>query len=166
MPQNVSDLCQYIAEIHIKNNLRKIDILNSLSKSFIEQAEQKWVKSSFLGEYMTIYSLFCENEEHKVKNRNNYILFGLKEYDKSEFSSETIQAIVSRIFQQKADKIGKRVVGNYLKELSDTSMNCNILVEKRKDVYKIKSYKTLLCMRMILQNIDGHVVLKSCDELS
>lgn len=79
----------------------------------------------------------------------------ISEIDDLQFDHLKIHAKISENFPRV--NIGKTVVKNYLKKLSDTRINNNILSLQGNDYYSVRDNKTILCLRSMLY-LDGGIV--------
>lgn len=147
IPQRVHELCRIIAKYHIDNNK------DEFSNDYWDCAQKDWLSSSFSKNYAILSDLFRNNV--RANNNNNYVLYMISEIDDLQFDHLKIQAKISETFPRV--NIGKTVVKNYLRKLSDTSINNNILSLQGNDYYSVRDTKTILCLRSMLY-LDGEIV--------
>ena len=147
IPQRVHELCRIIAKYHIDNNK------DEFSNDYWDCAQKEWLSSSFSKNYAILSDWFRNNV--RANNNNNYVLYMISEIDDLQFDHLKIHAKISETFPRV--NIGKTVVKNYLKKLSDTRINNNILSLQGNDYYSVRDNKTILCLRSMLY-LDGGIV--------
>lgn len=163
VPQNVKDFCFQIAVIFLKDNLLSIDMNDNLCLELLKRAEEEWLKVSFLSDYSIISNLFWDNIA--CDKKNNYILFQIQEDDMVDVSVDRLYANMTEYFVNLEKELpSKKKVAEYLKKISDSSSNCNILEQKSDSIYSIRNSKILLCMRLMLYLEEDEVCIVNLDE--
>ena len=62
-------------------------------------------------------------------------------------------------------KLSKRATNMYLKRLASLEGNNNVLIEKGREIYTIRNYKNILCLRSMLHLKDDIVCMLDISEL-
>ena len=157
IPQSVCDYCAYSLIYALKNDIKKIE-----GEELINQVDKIWVSERLAGEYSIISNLMKKNGETNPKL--NLVLFAISKQGLSEFSSEKIYVVISEIFQK---EVGKKNIKGYLKDISSSEKNANILIKKNTDSYMIRSANTFTCMNMVLYiNSNNDVCLLDIDTVN
>ena len=163
VPQSVKDFCYQIAVIFLKNKHLTIDMNDKSSLKLLKLAEEEWLKVSFLSDYSIISNLYWDNISHDKKN--NYILFQIQEDDMVEVSVDRLYANMTVYFPNLDKELpSKKRVAEYLKSISDSSNNCNILEQRSDSIYSVRNTKILLCMRLMLYLEEDEVCIVNLDE--
>lgn len=156
IPLNVNDLCRNIVDVYVENDIDYIEYDKTNINDFLICAQKRWLDTSFSRYYSQISNLFNENVTTGAI-RNNFILFMIAENDKVEFSYTELHADITAYFTSL--DIGKTVVKNYLKKLSITAENNNLLIDKGNGYFAIRNFKSILCMRAMLY-LNENIVCK------
>ncbi len=143
-PQAVNELCYDVAIVHYDNNKNEIEIPSELEY----KAELKWLEESMLAEYSVVNSYFMENV--CKDDLLNYILYSLCEFKMREFSVSEIKAQAEMLMTDEKKQISNVKAKKFLDRLSDDTDNRNILIKTNADGYRVKSYKTMACISIIL----------------
>ncbi len=151
-PQAVNELCYNIALVHLDDNKNEI----AISGESIIKAERQWLNESLLAEYSVVNEYFMKNLS-ETEYLNN-ILYSFTEIQMREFSVSEIIAQAEELINDEKRSISKTKVKAFLDELSEEENNRNILVKTNENGYKLKSYKTLACIRITLK-IEGNCVI-------
>lgn len=163
IPQSVNELCYFIALSHYKKNEIKI----CLNTNAFTDGKKAWISQFLLAEYSLIRDLFYKNKENLAYL--NYVLYVISEQKLKLFTAERIVATIDSptFVEIRGKQITYKRVKKYLDELSDDGSNKNILL-KYNDEYRIKSYKTYRCLKLVIIKKDGQVYLEGigmdCDE--
>lgn len=155
IPHSMCDLGYYIAINHFDNKNNVIDYQSNLVKGAIHN----WIKESLSDEYYIISKIYQNNI--RLKNNKNLILYALIHYDKKEFSSSQIFGYIDGFGMH--DKKGVNTSKNvkvYLDELANEDNNNNILIKIYEDGYRIKSIRILVCLQNMLYEENNIIKIK------
>jgi len=163
-PQKVHELARTIAETCHDNNVSVIDNPDFYSNELLRNSLQQWLSTSFSNNYSYL-SFEFNNNLTSSKSLYNHVLFYLAEYDKIEFTLTQFYVGMTAYFPGIEAKLSKRATNMYLKRLASLEGNNNVLIEKGREIYTIRNYKNILCLRSMLHLKDDIVCMLDISEL-
>ena len=162
VPQAVNELCYEIAIAHYDKNK---DIIDSRNPE-VYTAQTKWINGNMKVVSSVIHRVFIEN----IKNEPNlnFVLYSLTEVKPGEeFTVQQIEAKVDELMGNPNRTVTKKSIKRFLDKLSDEVDNNNLLINTNINSYKIQSFKTSACLKIVLyiDSIDKNDQVKWVDDI-